>query len=1103
MNIDDFDIGQLLGKGGFAEVYRAKNRKNGKSYAIKVVKKQRMTDMHILDRVRSEIKIHSKLKHDCIVNLVTYCEDDECIYIVLELCTGGNMFQFLRRMVKLSESDAAYIVRQLLSALAYLHQHGILHRDLKLSNILLNDSLTVKICDFGLAVQIEHPDEEHYTMCGTPNYIAPEIAAQRSHGLPADLWSIGCLFYSLVTGVAPFEHPAGVKPTLERVQSGEYVEPANLSKDALDFLRRLLELNPLKRPSVQQVQNHPFLLNQQSIYGISDEFRSPLYSLKSYPGQTFDAEIPNPLPRTSLFDPTFKQENCSGFCDDHDAKVRTSKSMLSESTMDSGEYKSADGTTVATVTNSSSSISPKRLRQPTSKFMQRLPPNHDCSSSVGISYESEFRPKHSSEEPKLTSNVRLSNPDFKYFFGESDTDECLSGGTDCSDCDIRSKNDTPKSFNSHRIKSTIYSTDARYQVEATSSSNLEEKRPSIISTDDPVVNFSSSWFDTINNLRLSVTDTPISSVALHMNKMRHETATESVAIKKILARKVRVSVGSTESMSRLTMADISSNFDLPGFQVRQFSVKDSRVYANSVDGVGSHMLTNSSSGTRDQERATLSEPHRYRTSDRYSTDEFMMVGYSARNSFDLSSGHYQRFFTAGGTRSERNSISSSIDTDKQLSSRDEVMNTEYVDRDRFGMREISSEEEDNVWQMWIDKCLHPLFHCSKSQDLLVVAPAGDVIFCKWIPAPQTERISVGQSDAHPGRLDQHGSQLRYVCGVESSRQLIRVCVRAKSPWTIQVGTVNEKMLDEWGQLYEKHRAHLSTSSSGAVSGTVKAVNSLYIAEAASELLSDNLWFASYSIYELPKSIKNIYFSVGKMIMSLKSRIPKLVLYLTFSSKQMYENSPKVVGNRGWQAEENGTEKRNMCMGINVDRCLIKPIDNCTMPSPSETNPDNNIQPHSNIHCKCMLMSNGCLPDFCIQWHDRTRLRYSLETGRLHISGPSIGSYRWDDKNSPSDVLGPRRTRDMASISRQWADSAPTKVTQYLRTAHTAMRRCLNIDANNCSTGANIKEQKSSLLGAGICLRSPERVLHTLKMLEPSCSGPKIFFDQLENNDNSF
>lgn len=245
--LDDYDLGQQIGKGGFATVYRARHRAKGTEVAIKVTRKDAITDAAMMERVKNEIIIHRKLKHRNIVAFLGCFEDSLNVYIVLELC-GGNLFHYLKERGPMSESTAVVVIQQLISALECIHNQGIVHRDLKLSNILLtnhgpgvDEELTIKVCDFGLAVQRQHPDEEHYTLCGTPNYIAPEVAAQRAHGYPADLWSVGCLFYTMVVGAPPFEQ-GDVKETLEKIISGVYTESDKISEEGHHFLRSLLHL---------------------------------------------------------------------------------------------------------------------------------------------------------------------------------------------------------------------------------------------------------------------------------------------------------------------------------------------------------------------------------------------------------------------------------------------------------------------------------------------------------------------------------------------------------------------------------------------------------------------------------------------------------------------------------------------------------------------------------------------------------------------------------------------------------------------------------------------------------------------------------------------
>lgn len=245
--VEDFDIGQLIGQGGFSKVYRAYDRRNDREVAVKIVSKPQLEDPDLRARLVNEIKIHSTISHPNIATFITWCEDDQFVYMVLELCHSGNLYKHLKTHGPVSEAQAIEIVRQILNALDYLHQRGIVHRDLKLSNILIDhiDSdhrCKIKICDLGFAVRMVHPDDEHYTLCGTPNYIAPEVASQQSHGFPADLWSVGIIFHLLVVGYAPFEHQ-DVRQTLQAIVSGTYEEPVHLlSRDGLDFLRCLLQI---------------------------------------------------------------------------------------------------------------------------------------------------------------------------------------------------------------------------------------------------------------------------------------------------------------------------------------------------------------------------------------------------------------------------------------------------------------------------------------------------------------------------------------------------------------------------------------------------------------------------------------------------------------------------------------------------------------------------------------------------------------------------------------------------------------------------------------------------------------------------------------------
>uniref|UniRef100_A0A1Q3FX01 Serine/threonine-protein kinase PLK4 n=1 Tax=Culex tarsalis TaxID=7177 RepID=A0A1Q3FX01_CULTA len=262
--IDDFEVFELLGKGGFACVYRAKCHRTGISVAIKMIDKKLMQSSGMANRVRQEVSIHSRLKHPSILELYTFFEDANFVYLVLELAENGELQRYLRDTKKtFNEYEAATVLKQVVDGLLYLHSHHILHRDMSLANLLLTKQMTVKICDFGLATQLSRPDEKHMTLCGTPNYISPEVASRASHGLPADVWGLGCMLYTFLVGKPPFDTD-GVKSTLTKVVMSNYTLPSHISQEARDLIDRLLKKNPAERMKLDQVLQHPFMLKASS-----------------------------------------------------------------------------------------------------------------------------------------------------------------------------------------------------------------------------------------------------------------------------------------------------------------------------------------------------------------------------------------------------------------------------------------------------------------------------------------------------------------------------------------------------------------------------------------------------------------------------------------------------------------------------------------------------------------------------------------------------------------------------------------------------------------------------------------------------------------------
>uniref|UniRef100_H2Z6T1 Serine/threonine-protein kinase PLK4 n=1 Tax=Ciona savignyi TaxID=51511 RepID=H2Z6T1_CIOSA len=260
-SIADYEVLNLIGRGAFACVYRARCRQTSRNVAIKMIDKRSMRKSGMVSRVRSEVEIHAQLKHPSILELHHCFEDADHVYLILELCMKGELNRYLKSQGNtLSEIQVRKFMVQIVEGMLYLHAHGILHRDITLANMLLDDEQHIKIADFGLATRLALPTDKHFTMCGTPNFISPEIATRSAHGLESDVWSLGCMLYTFLVGVPPFDTDA-VKSTLKnRVVLGNFTVPEDVSEQASDLIRKLLKMDPNDRISLSAVLDHPFMV---------------------------------------------------------------------------------------------------------------------------------------------------------------------------------------------------------------------------------------------------------------------------------------------------------------------------------------------------------------------------------------------------------------------------------------------------------------------------------------------------------------------------------------------------------------------------------------------------------------------------------------------------------------------------------------------------------------------------------------------------------------------------------------------------------------------------------------------------------------------------
>ena len=159
------------------------------------------------DQLYAEIKIHKALNHSNIVRFLDCFEDEENVYMTLELCPNGSLMSMLHRRRVFTEPEARFFMIQLIGACHYMHTHQVIHRDLKLGNLFLDADMNIKVGDFGLAALIESPGERKKTICGTPNYIAPEVLfdTANGHSFEVDTWSIGVILYTFIVGRPPFQ----------------------------------------------------------------------------------------------------------------------------------------------------------------------------------------------------------------------------------------------------------------------------------------------------------------------------------------------------------------------------------------------------------------------------------------------------------------------------------------------------------------------------------------------------------------------------------------------------------------------------------------------------------------------------------------------------------------------------------------------------------------------------------------------------------------------------------------------------------------------------------------------------------------------------------
>ncbi|KAG8297899.1 hypothetical protein J6590_027060 [Homalodisca vitripennis] len=261
--LPDFDIGRALGKGKFGNVYLAREKQSKFIVALKVLFKSQIQKAGVEHQLRREIEIQSHLRHPNILKLYGYFHDETRVYMILEYAPKGELYKELQSQPekRFTEPRAASLVLQLANALHYCHAKNVIHRDIKPENLLLGGKGELKIADFGWSVHA--PSSRRDTLCGTLDYLPPEMVSGHPHDATVDIWSLGVLCFELITGKPPFE-AATYDDTYYRIQRALYTFPPYVSGLARDLISKLLVVDSQKRLPIAKVITHEWVVTHTS-----------------------------------------------------------------------------------------------------------------------------------------------------------------------------------------------------------------------------------------------------------------------------------------------------------------------------------------------------------------------------------------------------------------------------------------------------------------------------------------------------------------------------------------------------------------------------------------------------------------------------------------------------------------------------------------------------------------------------------------------------------------------------------------------------------------------------------------------------------------------
>lgn len=262
-NIDDFEIGTPMGRGKFGRVYLAREKSTQAVVALKMLFKSELVKGGMQHQVIREIEIQTHLKHPNVLRMLTYFTTPKHVFLVLEYAAGGELYKYLQKQPhnRFNERKTAKFVYQVADALQYCHQNKVIHRDIKPENLLLTLDGDIKLADFGWSVHA--PSARRKTMCGTLDYLPPEMVKSQEYNEKVDNWCLGVLCYEFLVGKPPFESEEN-KTTFKKIVEVAVVYPSVIPAGAKDLISKLLKFKPDDRLALKDVMKHFWIVKQMS-----------------------------------------------------------------------------------------------------------------------------------------------------------------------------------------------------------------------------------------------------------------------------------------------------------------------------------------------------------------------------------------------------------------------------------------------------------------------------------------------------------------------------------------------------------------------------------------------------------------------------------------------------------------------------------------------------------------------------------------------------------------------------------------------------------------------------------------------------------------------